>query len=715
MTFSSPSIDRLYIEAFRGFRDAREFDLSASAVIVTGPNGTGKTSFFDALQWVLVGKLERLESFRGRKNVEHIVSRYRHGSKAAVEVDLRLSGGRVTLRRTGDQSGSTLELRGDSSPPLFGAEAEKELRRLLMPAQTLTLESALTTSGLMQQDVLRSVLEAKPAERYKQLTTILGLGRLEAFEDATKQVSTDASERSKQARINLEKAEAALQIARDRVEAANIRLSAGPQVDAMRAEVVELLQATPAGIVIDSTRIQLSRADQIRECAALYARRAVDVDAVLVRVDRLMELGRERGESRIDAEQLQRDLEAATSARDEAQADRSEAQSRLNAARQAAADVAKLAALAVPMLTERCPVCDQSIDSAHVERELMERASGAGVLLELETSFAAANNRWVEVGAEIATLQRLLSDAARDSQIASEIETVRLSIQDAVTALSDRRSPLYLDLIGPDQDAEKLKQLALIAAEYLRTSRQPLYDLLEAIDRSADQSALERAEAELHNIEAEFRGVTAELESAVSRARQMKELASATIDARVEVTERRLRSLQPLVADIYHRLDPHPAFKTVDFELDTYYRRGTTSPLVVDPVANVSADPLLVFSTSQANIVALSYFLAMSLSMGQEGLPFLLLDDPVQSMDDVNVLGFADLCRHLRHDRQLIVSTHERRLAGLLERKLAPRQEDETTRVIRFTGWDRSGPAVDEQLISGGAFDRPVVVLRNAS
>ena len=37
MTSFEPIIDRLRVEAFRGFRDAREFDLSAAAVIVTGP------------------------------------------------------------------------------------------------------------------------------------------------------------------------------------------------------------------------------------------------------------------------------------------------------------------------------------------------------------------------------------------------------------------------------------------------------------------------------------------------------------------------------------------------------------------------------------------------------------------------------------------------------------------------------------------------------
>jgi hypothetical protein len=68
-------------------------------------------------------------------------------------------------------------------------------------------------------------------------------------------------------------------------------------------------------------------------------------------------------------------------------------------------------------------------------------------------------------------------------------------------------------------------------------------------------------------------------------------------------------------------------------------------------------------------------------------------------MDDVNVLGFSDLCRHIRRRRQLIVSTHEQRLAGLLERKLAPRGDDSGLRVVRFAGWDRSGPKIDSHLV----------------
>lgn len=155
------------------------------------------------------------------------------------------------------------------------------------------------------------------------------------------------------------------------------------------------------------------------------------------------------------------------------------------------------------------------------------------------------------------------------------------------------------------------------------------------------------------------------------------------------VAERRLKRVQPLVDDILERLEPHPAFTKLELRFDDYYRKGMAETVTHDVREDVEADPLLVFSSSQANVAALTWFLALSWSAGQTSLPFLLLDDPLQSLDDVNSLGFADLCRQLKEDRQLMVSSHEPRLARLLERKLAPRFRDDRTKIIRFTGWNR--------------------------
>jgi DNA repair exonuclease SbcCD ATPase subunit len=85
----------------------------------------------------------------------------------------------------------------------------------------------------------------------------------------------------------------------------------------------------------------------------------------------------------------------------------------------------------------------------------------------------------------------------------------------------------------------------------------------------------------------------------------------------------------------------------------------------------------------------------MALNAGEGALPFMVLDDPLQAMDAMSVLGFADLCRRLREGRQLIVTTHDRRFADILERKLAPREASSRTRVVELTAWTREGPTVE--------------------
>lgn len=713
MTSFRPTIDRLRIEAFRGFRDAREFDLSASAVVVTGPNGTGKTSFFDALQWVLLGKIERLEALRSRRNVEHVVNQYRIGGKASVEIDLSLPSGQVMLRRTGDQGGSTLELSQQGGAPLFGEEAEAQLRRIFLPHSELSLQSALTTSGLMQQDVLRSVLEAKPAERYRQLSTVLGLGALEDFEDATKSVAKQAADREGQVRVEHSKLFVALTQAQERLETARARLASRPQIDAVRNEVLEKLRATPAGMSLIAADVKLALPDDVRLAATAFGRAADLVDSAheLIRGASQLREGLEDPPSTDTIEALQAAVERATSKKDAAAALRGAAQSALNTARLTAADVAKLAAVAVPMLSDNCPVCRQPIDSEHVERDLVQRAEATGTLLGLQKSFIERANAFSEASTAASEAAETLAAAEKQA------ERWRASIAaDQAASIAVEALAADVSLVRFDQySIDFLDSLAVPASEYFRGARRVLHDLLETFDRQNDQNAIERVAAECTSLEAALAAAVVQLATQTARSARLRALAEKTLDARVEVTEKRLRSIQPLVADIFRRLDPHPAFKTVEFELDTYYRRGTTSPLVIDQVAGIAADPLLIFSTSQANIVALSYFIAMSLSMDDSGLPFLLLDDPVQSMDDVNVLGFADLCRHLRRRRQLIVSTHERRLSGLLERKLAPRSEGARTRIIRFTGWDRSGPTVDERDVDGQLLEEPIRVLRRVS
>ncbi len=712
MTFSEQPIQRLRVEAFRGFRDRKEFDLSASAVIVTGPNGTGKTSFFDALQWCLLGSIQRLEDLRARKNVEHILNQYCLGRRAIVELDLVVAGEPLTLRRSGDHTGSSLELQRPGAAPLFGPEADEALRDALLPNTDLGLEAALTTSGLMQQDVMRGVLEAKPADRYRHLTTVLGLGRLEEFEEATRSLASEAAKRVRNAQAERDRTADALRQARGRLGAAQTRLESLPQIEAMREEISAYLKTAPAAVERPTARIDLASQEAAKALAAQFASTLDEVNKCVASTRRAREL-EDSLQPRPTAEESESLSAAKVAAERDFETARSNSKSledRLLAARSTAAEMAQLAALAIPQLTDVCPVCGQSIAPAQIEAELRARSEDTESIVALQAELDAARD--ATTTAEIRAVEaRLASEAVQTRQEHWEqVLSLRAQAEESLHRLSEAKF-----VVRPiAKSIDDLAQSADSITEYLTSRRTRLLEFLNAFDQQHERGVVERSAAEVATLERALADRESSLVIETKRSQQFKQLSDQSVAARVEVTEEQVRAMQPLVANIFQRLDPHPTFKTIEFELDTYYRQGTTSPLVRDIVEGVSADPLVVFSTSQANIVALSYFIAMSLSSGDRGLPFLLLDDPVQSMDDVNVLGFADLCRHLQSRRQLIVSTHERRFAGLLERKLAPRTEHVSTRIIRFAGWDRSGPKVDQKAIEPQLLEEPIRVVHLA-
>jgi DNA repair exonuclease SbcCD ATPase subunit len=94
------------------------------------------------------------------------------------------------------------------------------------------------------------------------------------------------------------------------------------------------------------------------------------------------------------------------------------------------------------------------------------------------------------------------------------------------------------------------------------------------------------------------------------------------------------------------------------------------------------------------NALAVCMFLSLNLGVSIPPLESAILDDPLQSLDDINLLGLIDLLRRTKDKRQLLVSTHDVRFGNLLARKLRPGSSEQRTVVIELNGWSRTGPIV---------------------
>lgn len=106
---------------------------------------------------------------------------------------------------------------------------------------------------------------------------------------------------------------------------------------------------------------------------------------------------------------------------------------------------------------------------------------------------------------------------------------------------------------------------------------------------------------------------------------------------------------------------PETAGRPVEAVLETHYRSG-----------GKGGNPRAMLSAGNLNTAALTLFLALHLSVPPV-LPWLVIDDPVQSMDDVHIAQFAALLRTLKqHGKQVIIAVHDRQLFDYLTLELSP-------------------------------------------
>lgn len=132
-------------------------------------------------------------------------------------------------------------------------------------------------------------------------------------------------------------------------------------------------------------------------------------------------------------------------------------------------------------------------------------------------------------------------------------------------------------------------------------------------------------------------------------------------------------SLNQVWSDVFSRLAPQEAFVPA-FQVSKPKRAGLKLELeTVYSERCKSGHPSLMLSSGNLNTAALSLFIALHLAVKPQ-MPCLVLDAPVQSMDDTHVAQFACLMRVLsrHHERQIIIAVHERPMFEYLKFELSP-------------------------------------------
>jgi hypothetical protein len=349
-----------------------------------------------------------------------------------------------------------------------------------------------------------------------------------------------------------------------------------------------------------------------------------------------------------------------------------------------------LARLALRHLGEHCPVCAQTYD-ADATRERLE------ALLQSQAEVSAQDESGL-----VARLALLVED--REKKLASAEATLREGVRKSRERLvreNDFRQRLLDAGIDSATEGDALVRALTERASSLEAEASRLAEMIRVGERLSLLVARQGELARRAEVEREIetrRGQQEELDVELRRREYVGHLASRLLeglrDAAYRVVATRLEEMGKVFQRIYSRIDPHPSFRTVKFLSKMAYGRGRVATRLEDEIADVASNaPQHVLSSSQMNAMAVSIFLALNLSLRTTPLRIALLDDPLQSLDDINLLGLVDLLRRVRAHRQLFVSTHDARFGQLLARKLRP-PAGGRTRLIELKGWGRDGPVV---------------------
>jgi hypothetical protein len=711
---TSVRLTEIALENFRGVRLRSAFALDAQVVLFVGPNGTGKTSVFDAFVWLLLGDIPRLAPHALRRTDDYIVNSYDPEAPAIVSLRFEAAGRPYVATRTGNRSKSSLTVRSANS------EVEGASLQTLVGSSQLPVDELLRTSGLLQQDDLRSLLRDRPADRYRLLVRLLGLDVLQRFEaksrswhQTTKSSATDAARAAEAERVRL-------------VDLVS-RLETSQAVVNQRAAPVDLAElrsalAAAEGVVEFSPESSKDPAQVASDSNALVS----EIDSVLAIVD---EQSTERPPSvdQVALDDLESRVTESLVALSELAGQTQAAGAALSALEHSHGQLGSLAQIAIPLLEasptsadglHACPVCTTLVDEGSVAAGLSERASGSIELSAAIKDLESARTRQKKAEESVRLLQSRLAEAKRLSRESSERERSNRSLLSRIRSFSSLEavslprvkslldSPLELGgtdsseslrMVLPEIDVARshLSSISVVAGQVSRR-------IQASLSLSTQSSEVPRLLAAIESGRASLAEKVLLAEGRQASESDASELARQTTIAVQNIVAERFSAVEPLLNDIYGRLDPHPTFKKLGFTIEPYWAKGTATATVFDEATSVSANPMLIFSAAQTNIVVLSAFLALGWAAPSGSLPFVLMDDPLQSLDDVNVLGFADLLRQIRSRKQIVLSTHEERFARLIERKLTTGGDPASISIHRFRGWDRNGPVREATEVSGG-------------
>ncbi|QOG07271.1 AAA family ATPase [Aureimonas sp. OT7] len=654
----------VYLHGFRGYRKPVRIDFAESFTIIDGRNGVGKSTIFDAVEFALTGTISKYLDAKadGESVTDYIWWTGPDGpeddlSDHFVEVGFAEESASFEIRRT------------PLDPTNFDVRSRAEKLYLPNVAPREAIAQLCNSTIIRDEHIARLSLDLKEGERFRLLRDAIGAVDADDWIKRAQAIHSAAAAKLKTAQADAEAATSAQAAAVRQFDEAQASLPAADLVGQASDRLRRALDTTAIGAALSElARHRLAKIgssiEKLHPLIDGFAGYETARTALPPSQERASDASVSEALAQISFEESVAALGAATVA------------TALSAQARQLENLVEIGRT-LGLRDGHCPLCASDVSHEAFHRGL-DQAISIAKTLDAQAVEQARKERERDtalIALQIAEREALAANAESErlTGIVSGFE--RLLAESHLAGAS--RIDIELRLHGLERDQRA------IAADMR------MLDTL-SFDRVISRATSDQATAAERVRQTELR---------LGRARLGETRAKALYDAArrasAETLQQRLDRVIPLMSELYRRLRPHPHWGDIEYRVRGDVNRFLT--LKVDGDVN----PQFVFSSGQRRATGLAFLLSVNLSIAWSRWKSILLDDPVQHVDDFRTVHLAEVLAQLcSSGRQIVCAVEDRALADLMCRRLPSSVASPGKRIS--LGTDASGAlsVVHEQTIA---------------
>ena len=719
-------LDSLEVEGFRGYLKPIRHDVGEKSVLIFGPQGSGKSSTLNAIEWGLFGKIAYFKSAESKSDIELINSRALN-LECRVTISLKNEESFIKITRTKKTNSKESEVTVKAGNI---TRAGREAEDFLFSELGLTFDD-FYRSIYLHQESIRAIITDDPRNRDEAIDRLLGLEKARDIIGSIpmSKVKSVIEELTTQRDKITAKLQGAIQQISEEVKKAESEAQkegfqddqlTSSQVSLMLGELQGKLNKLSSESQLESPNILLGGSNDavlksitrsktfLRQCRKRIIE-ITGVDDLREKQSRLKQVSKDL--KRItndvetktkDANLIKQEFGGVTKIEESIEAATKELEELNN--KQEALDVSiKLAKDALfffedPSITS-CPVCKQPIVRGEVKKHLDEivesvKDQKANEIYENIKSLNDMKKTLFTKKEDLQRLEKSLTELKKEldsiAEKVKELTTMEVRVEEIEKVVDETLSSLQTKIDQSNKVYQKRNEL--IEEVDLHVDRIKVVTTV-LLKREEYQAMEKRSREEIE----ESKGISQAIREVESFKSQLETLVRVLSNVQTSSATQSISETQDEVTKLYLRLRAHPYFDRLSISVTSKNVSGVQKNTYLIKASSVeeSRDTFVSsrFSTGQINCAALAIFLSLA-KLSSNGIGFVMLDDPSQSLDLDHSEGLSEILAEVGDERQVILATQDQGLFDQLNRKFRSHSNFVD---IRFQPWTKNGCSVEGQ------------------